>query len=93
MMMVEAGVKQASEAGDALAVITSTVGDISEMNTQIASAATQQGSVVEEINAKITNISQVADQSARGTGDIANSGVDLARLAVELQSMVAQFKI
>ena len=89
----EASVKQAGEAGDALAVITSAVGDISDMNTQIASAATQQGSVAEEINVNITNISQVADQSARGTEDIANSSVDLARLAVELQSMVAQFKI
>jgi len=88
-----ASVKQAGEAGDALAVITSAVGDISEMNTQIACAATQQGSVAEEINVNITNISQVADQSARGTEDIANSSVDLARLAVELQSMVAQFKI
>ena len=89
----EASVKQAAEAGEALAVITSAVSDISDMNTQIASAATQQGSVAEEINVNITNISQVADQSARGTEDIANSSVDLARLAVELQSMVAQFKI
>lgn len=89
----EASVKQAAEAGEALSVITSAVADISDMNTQIASAATQQGTVAEEINVNIANISQVADQSARGTEDIANSSVDLARLAVELQSMVAQFKI
>ena len=89
----ESSVKQAGEAGEALAVITSAVGDISDMNTQIACAATQQGTVAEEINVNVTNISQVADQSARGTEDIANSSVDLARLAVELQSMVAQFKI
>jgi methyl-accepting chemotaxis protein len=89
----EASVKQAGEAGDALEVITTAVSDISDMNTQIASAATQQGSVAEEINVNVSNISQVADQSARGTEDIANSSADLARLAVELQSMVAQFKI
>ncbi len=89
----ESSVKQAGEAGEALAVITSAVGDISDMNTQIACASTQQGTVAEEINVNVTNISQVADQSARGTEDIANSSVDLARLAVELQSMVAQFKI
>jgi len=89
----EASVKQADEAGNALAIITSAVSDISDMNTQIASAATQQGSVAEEINVNISNISHVADQSARGTEDISNSSADLARLAVELQSMVAQFKI
>ncbi|MGD8783007.1 MAG: methyl-accepting chemotaxis protein, partial [Thioalkalispiraceae bacterium] len=38
----EASVKQAGEAGDALEVITTAVSDISDMNTQIASAATQQ---------------------------------------------------
>lgn len=89
----ESSVNQAAEAGEALAVITSAVSDISDMNTHIATAATQQGSVAEEINVNVTNISQVADQSARGTEDIANSSADLARLAVDLQAMVAQFKI
>lgn len=92
-VQVESSVKQADEASQALTAITAAVGDISNMNTQIASSANQQELVAEEININITNISQVADQCADGTEDIASSSGDLSRLSVELQFMVAQFKI
>ncbi len=89
----EASVAQAADADKALAAITNAVGDISSMNAQIAHAANQQGTVAEEINVNVTNISQVAEQSAQATEDLAKASDELAKLAVDLQSMVAQFKI
>lgn len=89
----QASVQQAGEAGSSLEEITSAVADISHMNTQIASASQQQGAVAEEINKNIVNISNVAEDTANGTEDLARSSVALAQLATELQGMVAQFKI
>jgi len=89
----EASVSQAADADKALAAITSAVGDIAAMNSQIAHAASQQGTVAEEINISVTNISQVAEQSSQATEDLANASDELAKLAVDLQSIVAQFKI
>jgi methyl-accepting chemotaxis protein len=89
----QASVQQAGDAGSALEAIASAVNNISNMNTQIASAANQQGQVANEINQNIVNITQVADQSAEGTSELAKSSVALAELASDLQTMVAQFKI
>jgi len=89
----EASVSQAADADKALAAITSAVGDIATMNSQIAHAASQQGTVAEEINVSVTSISQVAEQSSQATEDLANASDELAKLAVDLQSIVAQFKI
>ncbi len=63
------------------------------MNGQIAEAASQQGEVAEEINRNIINISQVADETASGTSQLAAASNDLARLSAELQSLVANFKV
>lgn len=88
-----ASVKQASEAGSSLMEITTAVGNISHMNSQIAHASQQQGTVAEEINQNIVNISSVAEESANGTEEMARSSIALAELAAELQGMVAQFKV
>ena len=88
-----ASVEQASEAGTSLEEITNAVANISHMNSQIAHASQQQGTVAEEINQNIVNISTVAEDSSNGTEDLARSSVALAQLAAELQGMVAQFKV
>jgi methyl-accepting chemotaxis protein len=88
-----AGVNQANEAGQALARITSAVDQINAMNAQIATAAEEQSSVAEEINRNITNISDVADQTAVGAEQTATASNDLARLAEHLKTTVSYFKI
>jgi len=85
-------VEQANQAGESLAAIGGAVTTINDMNTQIASAATEQESVSEEINRNITAISQIATETAGGAEQIDTSGQHLAALAMELQGAVAQFK-
>ena len=86
-------VAQASQAGESLAAISNAVNNINDMNTQIASAATQQESVSEEINRNITAISRIASETADGAEQIDTSGQHLASLAMELQGSVAQLKV
>ena len=87
-----ASVEEAGEAGESLAAISGAVSVINDMNTQIASAATEQQAVAEEVNKNITEISHVAESSADGAKQIDSSTADLAQLANLLQGMVAEFK-
>jgi len=89
----QAGVEQANEAGQSLEAITRAVATITEMNTQIASAAEEQSAVSEEINKNVTSISQISEQTASGAEQTTTSANELARLASDLQNLVSQFKI
>ena len=85
-------VTQAAKAGDALSNITAAVSSISDMNTQIASAAEEQNAVTEDINRNIVDISTLSDTSARGSEQTAASSIELARLASRLQELVSRFR-
>ncbi len=89
----QSGVKQTSKAGDALTAIADEVARINDMNTQIASAAEEQGTVAEEINQNVVTISQVGNESAQGAEQTSRASEDLANLAADLQQMVTQFKV
>jgi methyl-accepting chemotaxis protein len=91
--MTLVGVDQAAAAGEALQTINEAVARISDMNTQIASAAEEQSAVTEEINRSIVNINQVAEQSATGAQHVSAASDDLARLAEQLKGLVEHFKI
>jgi len=86
-------VNKASEAGKSLDIINSSVIDINDMNTQIASAAEQQSAVAEEINRNIVNIGSVADETASGSEQIALASRNLAHLGADLKSVVDMFKV
>ena len=86
-------VEQAAKAGAALETITRAVATITDMNTQIASAAEEQSAVAEEMNRNIVNISQVANQTAEGAHQTANGSADMAQLAGRLQAAVGRFRI
>ncbi|MFV2060354.1 MAG: methyl-accepting chemotaxis protein [Gammaproteobacteria bacterium] len=86
-------VNQASEAGSALHSITAAVGEINQMNNQIAEASQQQGQVAEEINVNIVNITDIATQTADGTDQLAAASGELATLSNNLQMLVARFKV
>ncbi len=86
-------VQQAARAGTALKTITEAVTRISDMNSQIASAAEEQGAVAEEINRNIVKISQVAEESASGAQRITAASHDLSDLAKTLQQLTGRFTI
>lgn len=85
-------VEHAQSAGTSLGTITSAVTRITDMNTQIASAAEQQSAVAEEINRNVVNINTVADQVTQASTQIDSASHELAKLATQLQTIVGRFK-
>lgn len=88
----QASVEQASRAGVSLDAITQAVVSIREMNQHMSESAQQQGHVAEEINQNLNNIAQVAEQTTEGAGQLGLASDELAGLAMELQSLVGNFK-
>ncbi|WP_194791126.1 methyl-accepting chemotaxis protein [Pseudomonas sp. UFMG81] len=86
-------VKQAREAGEALAEITSAVAQMRESNTQIAVAAEQQSQVAEEMNRAVVSIRDVTEQTVQQTVGSATTSNELATLAGELNKAIGQLKL
>lgn len=86
-------VEIAQTAGTALNRITGLIQTINDMNLLIASAATEQVSVSEEINKNIFNINDVVVSSTESAAQVSQSSEDLANLALDLQNTMEQFKI
>lgn len=86
-------VDKARAAADSLNKIVQSVATISDMNTQIASAAEEQSAVAREIDRSIVQISQLAEQATGSTDKVATASQALARLGEDLQIQVSQFKV
>ncbi|MDH1262627.1 methyl-accepting chemotaxis protein [Pseudomonas sp. GD03944] len=82
----------AGQAGDALGRITQAVSTIEQMNQQIAAAAEEQSAVAETISESVTRVRDIGEQSASASEQTAASSAELARLGVELQGLVRQFR-
>ncbi|MDF0730986.1 methyl-accepting chemotaxis protein [Pseudomonas entomophila] len=86
-------VRQAQEAGVALAQITSAVAQMRESNTQIAVAAEQQSQVAEEMNRAVVSIRDVTEETVQQTVGSATTSSELATLAGELNKAIGQLKL
>ena len=75
-----------------LGSIGDSVTRISEMNTQVATAAEQQSGVVEEMNRNVVAISDLSETTSNGAREISQSGGRLAGMADRLRQLLAQFK-
>ncbi len=90
--MTQRTVSLAAEAGAALGRITLAVSTIEQMNQQIAAAAEEQSAVAETISESVTRVRDIGEQSASASEQTAASSAELARLGVELQGLVRQFR-
>lgn len=90
---VLATVEQATHAGESLTTITSAVETISDMNTQIATAAEEQTAVSDEISRNIENIQEMSHQTSAGSEQIAEASEKLANLSHQLDQLIGQFKV
>ncbi len=85
-------VELAGRARSALSEIASAVSAINEMNLQIASAAEQQGAAAAEIDRNLVAVSDISNESAQGAQETARASEEVARLASDLQGLVAEFR-
>jgi methyl-accepting chemotaxis protein len=88
----ETSVEQAQRAGDSLNAINLSVTKISDMNTQIATAAEEQSVVASEINRNFSQITHSAVLAEEQASKITVASQQLEILAKTLEQNVKQFK-
>ncbi|MCG9966056.1 methyl-accepting chemotaxis protein [Shewanella cutis] len=91
-VQAEISVKQAKSAGESLSVINLSVTKISDMNTQIATAAEEQSVVASEINSNFSQITHSATLAEEQASKITIASQKLEVLAKTLERNVKQFK-
>ena len=89
----ENSVRKSEEAHAALQSIEVAVGEINDMNAQIASAAEEQSAVAEEINRNVVAIRDISSHTTEGVQQTVGASRSLLQVARQLQSLVNEFKV
>ncbi|MGL4833130.1 MAG: methyl-accepting chemotaxis protein [Shewanella sp.] len=78
---------------ESLGSVTSAVTAINDMSTQIATAATEQSSVTEEINRNVYAIQEIVNDLLKSSEDAARVSQTVSVEGVSLGKLVGQFRI
>lgn len=78
---------------ESLGSVTSAVTAINDMSTQIATAATEQSSVTEEINRNVYAIQEIVNELLHSSQDAARISQTVSQEGTNLGKLVGQFKI
>ncbi|MBW8185044.1 methyl-accepting chemotaxis protein [Shewanella nanhaiensis] len=87
------GVIAVDEASMSLSGISEQIGQITDMNIQVAAATEEQSTVVEDINRNVTEINEITQRTADTSEAVAQASQSLNQLAHRLDSLVAGFKV
>src|SRR5471032_1167633 len=83
----------ARQAGDVLKDIRQSAASILAMNAQIATASAQQTQISEQVSHNLQRVRGIADESADSSLQTASASRELSRLGLDLERLVAHFKI
>lgn len=86
-------VDQSQETEKSLISIMGNVDTISNMNSQVASAAVEQSSVSEEVSSNIIKINEISENTVDESAQTAQASSDLAEQAKNLSKIVNEFKV
>ncbi len=87
------GMELTEKVGEALLEIKDSTIKVADVINQVAAATEEQSSAAEQISKNVEAISSVTQESASGTQQIAHASEDLNRLTLNLQELIAKFKI
>jgi methyl-accepting chemotaxis protein len=90
---VESGVESTGEAGRQLREIILSSEQAGEMVMEIATAASEQATATEQINQNIAQIAEIITHNADMAQQSSKAHDELSMLALDLQRLVAQFKL
>jgi methyl-accepting chemotaxis protein len=85
--------EHATAAREALQAITGAVGEITDMNHQIATAMEQQSVVSESINRHIAAVAELSEESVRDSDQTAAAAAALNATGDELNELVRRFEL
>jgi methyl-accepting chemotaxis protein len=86
-------VDQSQATESSLTHIMTNVDTISNMNSQVASAAVEQSAVSEEVSANIVKINEVSEDTVDQAANTSQASSDLAEQAQNLSKIVNEFKV
>ena len=89
----QSGIEKVSESSKILDSIYDNISTISDMNTQVATAAKEQGYASEEINRNVVRINELAHVCHEQANQAAGASGELAKLGADLQGTVQRFKV
>ncbi|MGK0247417.1 MAG: methyl-accepting chemotaxis protein [Oleispira sp.] len=89
----QTGIAKVSESSEILDSIYTNISNIGDMNTQVATAAKEQGFASEEINRNVVRINELAHVCHEQANQAATASGELAKLGSELQGTVQRFKV
>ncbi|WP_159651360.1 methyl-accepting chemotaxis protein [Vibrio atypicus] len=87
------GVSSSDEAVEVLISISERIHDISDRNTQVATATEEQSTVVHTINQNIEEINAINEVTTGTAEELAAASAELKDLSVRLDRMVGSFKL
>lgn len=90
---VEAGLKQATEAGEAIAQLAGTVGEAAQAATQIAASSQQQLIGTDQVALAMQNIHQASMQNVAATKQAETAAHNLNQIGGALKDIVAKYKL
>jgi len=100
MISMEEGVKQsdrgideAAQIEDALQLILDQVNAVTMQVSQVATAAEEQNATTADITNNIHQVTEVVQQTAKGSHETAQTALQLSTLAGELQRIVGKFRL
>lgn len=91
--MAANSVSQAQEAGTSITKMQMDIKQIADMNSAIGSAADEQTNTTQELQQTLAQIRDISTQNADGSRYTANASDELARLALNLNRLITQFKV
>ena len=90
---VEAGVKQSTEAGESIRMLSENIGQAAQASTQIAASSQQQLVGMDQVALAMENIKQASTQNVASTKQAEASAEGLHNLGQKLKQLVEQHKV
>ncbi|SGY93366.1 Hypothetical methyl-accepting chemotaxis protein [Moritella viscosa] len=85
--------QSSTQISGSLSAVTDAVDAINEMTNHIATAATEQSSVTDEINRNMVNIRDVVAQLLESSHETTQVSTDLSTAGEQLETLLSQFKL
>ena len=85
--------QSSTQISGSLSAVTDAVDAINEMTNHIATAATEQSSVTDEINRNMVNIRDVVAQLLASSHETTQVSTDLSAAGEQLETLLNQFKL
>jgi septal ring factor EnvC (AmiA/AmiB activator) len=90
---VEAGSALVNQSGQTLQEIVGSVKRVTDIIAEIAAAAAEQSSGIDQVNRAVTQMERTVQSNASQTAELSSTAHHLAAHAQQLQTLVARFKL